>query len=176
MHQPQTRGSWPSMMALIITLGSLSITDSFSLEADKDQELVWSTDGPSHMSNEGGIRLMEMSDNVIITRGSMEIRGDTAVIETIISSGEVSKVTVVGTPVYYQQQLDSSDEPVKGSSNSISFYTDESDGTSVVELIGQAVIESPTSNFKCSAIVYIAEQDLIRDTVGPCSGAFTSSN
>lgn len=176
MHKRQTREYSPKVMALLITLACLSITNSFSLEADKDQELVWSTDGPSHMSNEGGIRLMVMSDNVIITRGSMEIRGDTATIETIISSNEVSKVTVVGTPVYYQQQLDSSDEPVKGSSNSISFYTDESDGATVVELVGEAVIESPTSNFKCSAIVYIAEQDFIRDTVGPCSGVFNSSN
>ena len=176
MRKQQIRGTSLSMIALIITLGCLSVTSSFSLEADKDQELLVSSDGGTHMSIEGGIRLMEMSDNVIITRGTMEIRGDTATIESIVSSGEVNKVTVVGSPVYYQQQLDSSDEPVKGSSNSISFYTDESDGSSVVELVGEAVIESPTSNFKCSMIVYIAELDLIRETVGPCSGVFNSSN
>ncbi|MBL4581149.1 MAG: hypothetical protein JKY29_04965 [Gammaproteobacteria bacterium] len=176
MNKRQIRGTSPKRLATIITLGCLSISSSFSLEADKAQELLFSADGGSRMSIENGIRLMELSDNVIITRGTMEIRGDTATIESIVSSGEVSKVTVIGTPVYYEQQLDSSDEPVKGSSNSISFYTDESDGANVVELIGEAVIESPTSNFKCSAIVYIAEQDLIRDTVGPCSGAFNSSN
>ena len=175
MNKQQISGSSPLRLAVII-IGCLSSTSSFSLEADKDQELLFSAQGGSHMSIEGDIRLMEMSDNVIITRGTMVIRGDTATIESIISSGEVSKVTVLGTPVYYEQQLDSNDEPVKGSSNSISFYTDESDGSSVVELIGEAVIESPTSNFKCSAIVYIAEQDLIRDTQGPCSGAFNPSN
>lgn len=176
MHKRKIRGTSPLRMAAIITLAYLTITSSFSLEADKDQILEFSADGGSHMSIEGGIRLMEMSDNVIITRGTMVIRGDTATIESIISNGEVSKVTVIGTPVYYEQQLDASDEPVKGSSNSITFYTDESDGASVVELVGEAVIESPTSNFKCSAITYIAEQDLIRDTVGPCSGVFNSSN
>ena len=176
MNKRQIRGTSPSMIVLIITLGYLSITSSFSLEADKDQELLVSADGGSRMSIVGDIRLMEMSDNVMITRGSMEIRGDTATIETIMSSGEVSKVTVVGTPVYYQQQLDSSDEPVKGSSNSITFYTDESDGATVVELVGEAVIESPTSNFKCSAITYIAELDLMRDSQGPCSGEFNTSN
>ena len=175
MNKQQISGSSPLRLTAII-IGCLSSTSSFSLEADKDQELLFSADGGSHMSIEGDIRLMEMSDNVIITRGTMVIRGDTATIESIISSGEVSKVTVLGTPVYYEQQLDSNDEPVKGSSNSISFYTDESDGSSVVELIGEAVIESPTSNFKCSAIVYIAEQDLIRATQGPCSGAFNTSN
>ena len=175
MNKQQISGSSPLRLAAII-IGCLSSTSYFSLEADKDQELLFSADGGSHMSIEGDIRLMEMSDNVIITRGTMVIRGDTATIESIISSGEVSKVTVLGTPVYYEQQLDSNDEPVKGSSNSISFYTDADDGSSVVELIGEAVIESPTSNFKCSAIVYIAEQDLIRDTQGPCSGAFNTSN
>lgn len=175
MNKQQISGSSPLRLTAII-IGCLSSTSSFSLEADKDQELLFSAQGGSHMSIEGDIRLMEMSDNVIITRGTMVIRGDTATIESIISSGEVSKVTVLGTPVYYEQQLDSNDEPVKGSSNSISFYTDEGDGSSVVELIGEAVIESPTSNFKCSAIVYIAEQDLIRDTQGPCSGAFNTSN
>ena len=162
-------------LILIIILGCLAITSSFSLEADKNQELLFSADGGSHMSIEGDNRLLEMSNNVIITRGTMVIRGDNATIRSIISNGEVSKVTVVGTPVYYEQQLDANDEPVKGSSNSISFYTDD-DGTSVIELIGEAVIKSPTSNFKCSAITYIAEQDLIRDTKGPCSGAFSTSN
>jgi len=162
-------------LILIIILGCLAITSSFSLEADKNQELLFSADGGSHMSIEGDNRLLEMSNNVIITRGTMVIRGDNATIRSIISNGEVSKVTVVGTPVHYEQQLDANDEPVKGSSNSISFYTDD-DGTSVIELIGEAVIKSPTSNFKCSAITYIAEQDLIRDTKGPCSGAFSTSN
>lgn len=176
MNKRQIRGTSPSMLALIITLGCLSITSSFSLEADKGQELLVSADGGSRMSIIGDIRLMEMSENVIITRGTMEIRGDTATIETIMSSGEVSKVTVVGTPVYYQQQLDSSDEPVKGSSNSITFYSDEDNGATIVELVGEAVIESPSSNFKCSAITYIAELDLMRDSQGPCSGEFNTSN
>jgi len=176
MHQQRTRKPSPMMMTLIIALSCLSIAKSFSLEADQNQELVLSSDGSTRMSIEGGIRIMEMSDNVIITRGSMEIRGDSATIEFIISSEEVRKITVVGTPVYYQQQLDSSENPVKGSSSRISFYTDEGDGANVVELVGDAVIESPTSVFECNAITYIVELDLIRDTVGPCSGAFSSSN
>ena len=176
MTKQKNRRAWHWGLTLIIILGCLPITKPFALEADKDQELLFSADGGSHMSIEGDNRLLEISNNVIITRGTMVIRGDTATIRSIISNGEVSKITVVGTPVYYEQQLDSNDEPVKGSSNSISFYTDEDGGASVVELIGEAVIKSPTSNFKCSAIIYIAEQDLIRDTKGPCSGAFNTLN
>ncbi|GJM13641.1 MAG: hypothetical protein DHS20C12_20440 [Pseudohongiella sp.] len=176
MNLLETRNASPSILTLITTLSCLAIPSSLALESDRNQALLYSADGGSRMSIQGDIRLMEMSDNVVITRGSMEIRGDAATIEFIISSGEVSKVTVTGTPVHYQQQLDSSDEPVMGSSESISFYTDESDGTNVVELVGQAIVESPSSTFECSAITYIAEQDLIRDTVGPCSGTFNSSN
>lgn len=166
----------PLAIALTVIFAGLFSALSFSLETDKDQELLWSADGDSRMSIEDGIRLVEMSDNVKITQGTLEIRGDAATIEYNISNNEVSKVTVTGTPVYYQQQLDSSDVPVKGSSNSISFYSDEVDGATVVELVGDAVIESPSSNLRCSAIVYIADLDLIREAPGPCSGVFNSSN
>ena len=147
-----------------------------ALETDRDQELLWSADGDSRMRIADGIRYVEMSNNVKIVQGSLDIRGDAATIEYNISNNEVSKVTVTGSPVYYQQQLDSSDELVKGSSNSLSFYTDAIDGTTVVELVGEAVIESPTSNLKCSSIIYIADLDLIREAPGPCSGVFNSTN
>lgn len=166
----------PFRLASIVFASCFAISSSFTLEADKNQELLFSADGGTRMSIEGGVRFVRMSDNVIITQGTMEIRGDTATIEIIVSSEEVRKITVVGAPVYYRQQLDSSDAPVTGSSNSITFYTDETDEANVVELVGEAVIESPTSNFECNAITYIADQDLIRDTKGPCSGVFNSAN
>tara|TARA_R110002073_G_scaffold154989_3_gene310258 strand:+ start:470 stop:997 length:528 start_codon:yes stop_codon:yes gene_type:complete len=164
--------------ALMMALALISLTPEriSALEADKDQELLWSADGDSRMSIANGIRLVEMSNNVKITQGTLDIRGDAATIEYSISNNEVSKVTVTGSPVYYQQQLDSSDAPVKGSSNSLSFYTDDIDGTTIVELVGEAVIESPTSNLKCSSIIYIADLDLIREAPGPCSGVFNSTN
>jgi len=164
--------------ALLTTLAVVSLLPAAStaLELDKNARLIWSADGDSQMSINEGIRSWNLSDNVIITQGTLEIRGDAATIEHSVSTNEVTKVTVIGSPVYYQQQLDSSDEPVKGTSDSVSFYTDELDGTTVIELVGNAVLESPSSSFECSAIVYIAEQDLMRDTVGPCSGVFNSTN
>ena len=176
MNNQQTSRRTSKLLAMLLAISSFTSATSYSLEADTEQELVYTADGPVRMSIEGEIRLVEMSDNVIITRGTMEIRGNSATIEFIVSSGEISNVTVVGAPVHYRQQLDSSDEPVNGSSNSISFYTDPGDDSSIIELVGDAVIESPSANFKCSEIIYIAEQDLIRDTVGPCSGVFNTSN
>ncbi|MEX0963592.1 MAG: LptA/OstA family protein [Pseudohongiellaceae bacterium] len=174
MNRQQTN-RFALLMAAFSLVGPLQ-TVSSALETDKNQEMLWSADGDSRMSIENGVRLVEMSDNVIITQGTLEIRGDAATIEYNISNNAVSRVTVTGSPAYYQQQLDSSDAPVKGSSRTLSFYSDEIDGTTVIELIGEAVIESPTANLRCSAIVYIAEQDLIREAPGPCSGVFNSTN
>ncbi len=163
-------------MVVALTLIACAPNVILAIETDKDQELLWSADGDSRMSIANGMRIVEMSNNVRITQGTLNIRGDAATIEYSISDNEVSKVTVTGSPVYYEQQLDSSDVPVKGSSNSLSFYTDEIDGSTVIELIGEAVIESPTSNLKCSSIIYIADLDLIREAPGPCSGVFNSTN
>jgi lipopolysaccharide transport protein LptA len=176
MNKRHSKSFAPIMMSGFIAIGCLTSGNSIALESDKEQELIFSADGGSHMSIANGIRVLEMSDNVKIIQGSMEIRGDAATIESSVSNNEVSKITVIGNPVYYEQQLDSSDAPVKGSSNTITFYTDETDGYSIIELVGEAVIESPSSNLKCSAIIYIADLDLIREAPGPCTGVFSSTN
>lgn len=164
--------------ALLLTIALVGALPGFTsaLESDKNQEMQWSADGDSRMSIDNGIRIYRMVENVRITQGSLEIRGDAATIEYDIGSNQLSKVTVTGSPAHYQQQLDSSDEPVQGTSNTLTFYTDEMDGTTVIELIGDAVIESPTSNLRCSSIVYVADLDLIREAPGPCSGVFNSSD
>lgn len=176
MRKLQIKAASRIVMASMVISACLSTPISIGLITDREQELVWSADGDSRMSIDNGIRIVEMADNVRITQGTLEISGDAATIEYDISSNEVSRVTVTGTPVHYQQQLDSNNETVTGSSNSISFYADELDGMTVVELVGEAVIESPSSNLRCSAIVYIADQDLIREAPGPCSGVFNSGN
>ena len=48
-------------------------------------------------------------------------------------------------------------------------YSDELDET-ILELVGNANIESPDSTMSCAAIIYIADQDLIREATGPCQG------
>ncbi len=160
--------------SLAISLSFWMASVSTAFESDKDQELEFSADGDSKMITVEGIRIIEMSNNVIITQGTLQISGDEATIEYNIAASEVSKVIVIGNPVRYQQQLSSDDGLAKGSSKTITLYTDEDDGSEIVELIGEAVIESPNSNFACHSIVYIADQDLIREAAGPCSGVFNS--
>ncbi len=159
-------------LAIPLSLWMASV--STALESDKVQELEFSADGDSRMSTAEGTRIIEMSNNVIITQGSLRISGDEATIKYNIATSEVSKVIVTGNPARYQQQPGSTDGLAKGSSKTITLYTDESDGSDIVELTGEAVIESSDSNFACHSIVYIADQDLIREAAGPCSGVFNS--
>ena len=73
-----------------------------------------------------------------------------------------------GTPVRFQQQLDEDGALVIGTSDTLLFYSDELDET-ILELVGNANIESPDSTMRCEAIVYISDRDLIREAAGPVS-------
>lgn len=144
-----------------------------ALEADKYQQVLWSSDGDSTMNIVGNNRILEMRENVKVTQGTLEIYGNEAVFEYQASTNELTKVTVHGNPVRYQQQLDENGTLVVGTSTTLLFYTDELNQT-ILELVGDANIQSPDSSMSCSAIIYISEQDLIREAVGPCQGTLSS--
>jgi lipopolysaccharide transport protein LptA len=143
------------------------------LEADRQQQVLWSSDGGSTMRINGNTRILEMNENVKVTQGSLEIIGSEAIFEYLVSTNELTKVTVRGSPVQYQQQLDEDGNLVTGTSDTLVFYSDELDET-ILELVGDANIESPDSTMSCAAIIYIADQDLIREATGPCQGILSS--
>ncbi|PCJ20979.1 MAG: hypothetical protein COA96_15435 [SAR86 cluster bacterium] len=146
---------------------------SLALDSDKEQGVTWEADGDSSMKIVGDLRILEMSKNVRVTQGTLEILGDEATFEHSVITGELKKVTVRGNPVQYQQQLNDEGGIVVGSSRTLSFFTDEIDGNTILELVGEASIKSPDSTMKCSAITYVVDQDLIREAVGPCAGALS---
>jgi len=111
-----------------------------------------------------------MTTNVIVNQGSLEIKGDQAVFEYEASTNELRKVQVYGNPVTYQQQLDKDDGTVSGFSDSLTLSSNDFEET-ILELFGNAKIQSPNSTISCNAIVYIVEKDLIREAAGPCEGA-----
>ena len=162
-----------SILNLAVCLGIILQPSVSALESDGDQQVIWSSDGDSTMSIQGNIRILEMSANVRVTQGTLEILGDEAIFEYEANSNELKKVTVSGSPVRYQQQLDEDGALVKGTSDTLIFYTDELDET-ILELLGNANIESPDSTMRCEAIVYISDRDLIREATGPCQGTLSS--
>lgn len=143
-------------------------------ENDDGQAIEWSADGDSSLSMENGVRQLHMTDNVIITRGGLEIRGDQALIEYSAETSELNRVTVQGAPANYRQSLDEDGGIVAGSGDTILFYTD-ADGNTVIELVGNAGIRSREMDTQCESIVYVTELELIRAS-GNCAGAFTPRN
>ena len=149
---------------------------SIALESDQSQQVRWSADGDSTMRIEENTRILEMSTNVNVTQGTLEIIGNEAIIELNAATNEFQRVTVHGTPVHYQQQLDEDGAIVKGTSETILFYVDSLTEETIIELIGDANIESPDTTWSCVSITYIVEQNLIPNSIGPCAGSLSGSN
>ncbi len=164
------------LRSALLTAALTSYSGINALESDTQQEITWSSDGGSSMSLIDGNRVWELAENVIIRQGTLEIVGDRAIIELDGSSNDLRRVTVHGTPVRYQQQLDESGTLVNGSSLTIEFYEDSTDQGMVIDLIGEASIASPDTTMRCATITYLADTDLIRDAQGPCQGSLSQSS
>lgn len=167
----------PLVELVILISGVLAVcTMSYGAENTQaallNEKVEWSADGNSTMHIVDGIRLLNLNENVRVTQGSLEILGDTAVLEYDEPTRELIKVTVHGAPVRYAQQLDTAGGQVKGNSNSIVLFTQDDTGETVVELTGNAHIESPDTTLNCAAIVYLPSLDLVPSTTGPCVGSF----
>ena len=157
-----------AISAVIVgTFGNLKL---IALESDSNQQVTWSADGNSNMRIVENSRILEMAINVIVNQGSLEIKGDRAIFEYEASTNELKQVQVYGTPVLYQQNLDGDGSLVSGVSDSLIFSINDFEET-ILELIGNAKIESPSSTISCSSIIYVVERDLIREAAGPCEGA-----
>ena len=65
-----------SILKLAACLGIILPPSISGLESDKDQQVLWSSDGDSTMTIQGNIRVLEMSANVRVTQGTLEILGD----------------------------------------------------------------------------------------------------
>ena len=159
-----------SLVSSLAIIAPFSNIQLYALESDREQQVTWSADGNSTMQIIENLRILEMTTNVIVNQGSLEIKGDQAIFEYEASTNELRKVQVYGNPVTYQQQLDMDYNTVSGFSDSLTLSSNDFEET-ILELFGNAQIKSPNSTISCNAIVYIVEKDLIREAVGPCEGA-----
>ena len=153
-----------------VIVGTFGNFKLIALESNSNQQVTWSADGNSNMRIVENSRILEMTINVIVNQGSLEIKGDRAIFEYEASTNELKQVQVYGTPVLYQQNLDGDGGLVSGVSDSLIFSINDFEET-ILELIGNAKIESPSSTISCSSIIYVVERDLIREAAGPCEGA-----
>ena len=146
------------------------------MAAQSQSPVNWSADGELLVTVENNRRILRMQDNVRISQDSINISGSSAIFEYTLDTQELLRVTVLGTPVRYSQASGSSAEPVTGTSDTLIFYDDVLTEDTIVEMIGNAFIKSPSSTMNCASIIYVTERDLIREAVGPCQGALASQN
>ena len=170
MFEDFMKKSVTSVVSSFAIIGLFISIQPNALESDREQQVTWSADGNSTMQIIENLRILEMTTNVIVNQGSLEIKGDQAIFEYEASTNELRKVQVYGNPVTYQQQLDKDDSTVSGFSDSLTLSSNDFEET-ILELFGNAKIQSPNSTISCNAIVYIVEKDLIREAAGPCEGA-----
>ncbi len=157
---------------LLLAAPLLFASATFSLETDKDQPVQWNADD-AKMIIDGDVRTWNLNNNVKVTQGTIEITGNQAIFEYSVSTGELQRVTVYGNPAHYQQQLDADENIVVGTSETMLFYTDESDGETILDLVGNANIESPDTTMKCNTISYLADRALIREA-NVCQGVLSN--
>ena len=170
MFEDFMKKSVTSVVSSFAIIGLFISIQPNALESDREQQVTWSADGNSTMQIIENLRILEMTTNVIVNQGSLEIRGDQAVFEYEASTNELRKVQVYGSPVTYQQQLDKDQNMVSGFSDSLTLSNNDFEET-ILELDGNAKIQSPNSTISCQSIVYVVEKDLIREAAGPCEGA-----
>jgi lipopolysaccharide transport protein LptA len=171
----RTKLSTFAFTVFLTSLGQLTYAAAESETASLGQDFGWTNDGEMTMATENNINTINLSDNVVLTQGALEIFGDLAILEFDEPTQVLIKATIYGTPVNYQQQLDSGEAGVRGSSDSIVLINEDSTGETVIELIGNAHIESPDSTTDCAAIVYLPNSELIRKATGPCAGTLSQT-
>ena len=138
----------------------------FSLESDKDQDIIYSSLGRSTSRIEGDARIVTLEQDVKVTQGTLEISGDNARFESEAETSAIRQVTVNGSPARYRQQLDVGGDYVEGESEAIFYYIE---GEPIVEFVGAAVLRGSNDILRCAAIKYYTDSRFTV-TTGPCEG------
>ncbi|HBW84881.1 MAG TPA: hypothetical protein DEF79_12665 [Gammaproteobacteria bacterium] len=168
--------SSPGLGLNYLIASALLLLSGTSLAAQTQSPITWSADGELIVTIEKNRRVLKISDNVKISQDDINISGNSAIFEYTLDTQELLRVTVLGTPARYTQGMGNSVEKVTGNSDTLILYDDEVTEDTIVEMIDNASIKSPSSTMNCTSIVYITEQDLIREAVGPCQGALSPQN
>lgn len=158
---------------LAIFLAALMPT-IFAAETQTTEAVVYTSDGPTIVRPENELRIVELYDNVRITQGSLTITGNRAILQFTAADNQLVRATIHGDPVNYRQQQDDSDEVVTGSSNTIVLTEDEMTENTIIELLGDAKIQTADSVINCAELTYDTVLNIIPTSTGPCGGSLSS--
>ena len=96
MFEDFMKKSLTRFLCSLTFLGIFMNIELDALESDQEQQVTWSADGNSSMQVIDNRRILEMTTNVIVNQGSLEIKGDQAVFEYEASTNTLRKVQVYG--------------------------------------------------------------------------------
>ena len=97
MFEDFMKKSLTRFLCSLTFLGIFMNIELDALESDREQQVTWSADGNSSMQIIENRRILEMTTNVIVNQGSLEIKGDQAVFEYEASTNTLRKVQVYDT-------------------------------------------------------------------------------
>jgi lipopolysaccharide transport protein LptA len=168
------------MMKIILPVATLAIALAahmpaiFAAETQSTEAVVYTSDGPTIVRPENDLRIVELYDNVRITQGSLTITGSRAILQFTAADNQLLRATIHGDPVNYRQQQEGSDEVVTGSSNTIVLTEDEMTENTIIELLGDAKIQTADSVINCAELTYDTVLNIIPTSTGPCGGSLSS--
>ena len=134
----------PFLLSLSAALGSAS---AWALPTDRDQPIRIQADN-AHLDDKQGVATY--TGDVIITQGSMMIKGNTVTI-TRAASGDIDVVTSVGNLAYFEQQQNAAKpEKMKGWAVTIQYQAPKD----LVILTDRAKVENEGNTTEGEKIVY----------------------
>lgn len=134
----------PLLLSLGVALGSAS---AFALPNDRDQPIHIQADN-AHLDDKQGVATY--TGDVIITQGSMMIKGNTVTM-TRAASGDIDVVTSVGNLAYFEQQQSAAKpDKMKGWAVTIQYQAQKD----MVILTDRAKVENEGNTTEGEKIVY----------------------
>lgn len=142
----------PSSLLLAISL-SLASTAALALPSDREQPIRIQAD-TAELDDKQGVAVYR--GNVIITQGSMIIKGNTVTI-TQTASGDIDTFTSVGKPAYYEQKPDVNKDIVKAYGLTIQYFANKDR----IVLTDQAKVTQGGNTFEGEKIVYDTQRQIV---------------
>lgn len=131
--------------ALLVIAALLTAASAHARKSDRDQPM--DIDAGHQAGSLDDSAPIVLSQGVVITQGTLDIKADRAEIST--RGGEISRVVLTGSPAVMRQEMDDG-SPMNARANRIDYDM----ATDTVTLTGNAHIEQPRGNMSGQRIVY----------------------
>lgn len=153
LHNKEHTMKFVKNVLLLTALCSMSVS-VYALKGDTDQPIDISS-GSQSLDLEKNI--VVLTDNVLITQGSIKIQAANVTITR--QEGKKEKIEASGSPVTFQQTLDSG-KPVDGKANSVSYDLNQE----FLTLTGKAELKQIDSFVKADKITYDVKKQQLKAT------------